>query len=77
MVDYILFWLSKTLAELIVVGSIAIIVIFIIVLFYIPTVIKQWRCKHLQYRETMACDAICRDCNKNLGFIGTIRDKDK
>ena len=34
----------------------------------------QWRCKHDGgVGETMACDAICRQCGKNLGFIGTWR----
>jgi hypothetical protein len=36
--------------------------------------IKQSRCKHEHFRETMSCDAICKDCGKNLGFIGSVRD---
>ena len=37
---------------------------------------KQSRCKHDGgYTETQACDAICRRCGKNLGFIGKLRDK--
>ena len=32
------------------------------------------RCKHEVYYETMACDAICTNCGKNLGFIGTARE---
>ena len=32
------------------------------------------KCKHLRVRETMACDAICLDCDKNLGFIQSWRD---
>jgi hypothetical protein len=39
-----------------------------------PRWIKQQRCQHQHYRETSACDAICNDCGKNLGFIGRIRD---
>lgn len=35
----------------------------------------QWRCKHESYYETMACQAICNHCNKNLGFIGTVREQ--
>lgn len=41
---------------------------------YIPLKIKQMRCKHdAGYSETRACDAICRACGKNLGFIGNLR----
>ena len=37
---------------------------------------KESRCKHDGgYNETQACDAICRQCGKNLGFIGKLRDK--
>ena len=35
--------------------------------------LRQWRCKHDNgVTETMACDAICRKCGKNLGFIGNL-----
>lgn len=38
----------------------------------------QATCKHDQgVGETMACDAICRSCGKNLGFIGAWRDAQK
>lgn len=37
--------------------------------------IKQRRCNHESVRETMACDAICNKCGKNLGFIGSWRKK--
>lgn len=39
-----------------------------------PRFLRQTRCKHIHYRETGSCDAICNDCGKNLGFIGRIRD---
>lgn len=40
--------------------------------------VKQSRCKHdAGVNETQACDAICRKCGKNLGFIGTWREKQK
>lgn len=42
-----------------------------------PRYMRQRRCKHARYRETSSCDAICNDCGKNLGFIGTIRDLKK
>lgn len=33
---------------------------------------QQARCRHDGgYTETSACDAICRKCGKNLGFIGS------
>jgi hypothetical protein len=32
------------------------------------------KCKHLHVRETMACDAVCLGCGKNLGFIQNWRD---
>lgn len=35
--------------------------------------IKQARCKHTYYLETRACDAVCNQCGKNLGFIGTLK----
>lgn len=39
---------------------------------------KQWHCKHDgEVNETSACDAVCRKCGKNLGFIGTWREKNK
>lgn len=34
---------------------------------------KYRKCEHLDYREIMSCDAICKNCGKNLGFIGTVR----
>jgi hypothetical protein len=41
--------------------------------FYVLTSIKQSKCKHERFYETSACDAVCTDCGKNLGFIGNIR----
>lgn len=35
----------------------------------------QRNCKHEFYCETNACEAICRQCGKNLGFIGAWRAK--
>ncbi len=40
------------------------------------TLMRQRRCLHNEgVTETSACDAICRKCRKNLGFIGTWRMK--
>ncbi len=62
---------GEAILFLIVVLAIAIIA----VLISVPRLIRQSRCKHLHYHETSACNAICYDCGKNLGFIGLIRDK--
>jgi hypothetical protein len=36
---------------------------------------KQSRCNHEGgVNETMACAAICKQCGKNLGFIGKWRE---
>ena len=38
---------------------------------YLPIWWRQRHCKHDRaVNETQACEAICRDCGKNLGFIG-------
>lgn len=43
-------------------------------ILWVPYAVKQWRCKHDEgVNETRACDAICRKCGKNLGFIGNWR----
>jgi len=34
---------------------------------------EQKKCPHVKYYETRACDAICSECGKNLGFIGEVR----
>lgn len=45
--------------------------------FWIGSALREWKCKHrIGVRETMACDAICVQCGKNLGFIGTWREKE-
>ena len=57
-------------------GLIALAVFLLIVGFvYAKQAWKQSRCKHDGgVNETMACDAICRQCGKNLGFIGKWRE---
>lgn len=40
--------------------------------------VEQKLCKHDKgVSETRSCDAICRGCGKNLGFIGTWREAQK
>ena len=51
------------------------VVLLVVGLCMIPGVVRQARCEHQRFRETMACDAICNDCGKNLGFIGAVRDQ--
>ena len=53
---------------------IGLIILFVIILFYMFSGIKHYfkykNCKHDKVYETRACDAICINCGKNLGFIG-------
>lgn len=59
-----------------VIGLFLLVIIGLIsLLIMTPRLIRQARCKHLHYHETGSCDAICTDCGKNLGFIGSWRDK--
>lgn len=44
------------------------------VFFAISGGIKQKKCSHEKYHETMACHGKCRDCGKDLGFIGDLRE---
>lgn len=47
-------------------------------LVYLHILWQQWRCKHEHgVNETSACDAICKSCGKNLGFIGAWRERQK
>lgn len=56
-------------------GLIALVVFLLIVGFaYAKQKLEKSRCKHDSgVSETMACDAICKQCGKNLGFIGKWR----
>lgn len=74
MIAAVQFWLAKPLAE----ALAALAIIVIVLLAGLPRMIRQARCRHNgDVAETSACDAICRDCGKNLGFIGTWRAKRK
>ena len=67
-------WFYKPLAEL----SFSLLIFGIFVIFLclkrVPKIIKQRRCSHDSVFENMACNAICRSCRKNLGFIQNWRD---
>lgn len=60
-----------------VIGVVVVAIIVLIVLFVsISEWIRQARCKHDGgVNETQVCEAICRKCGKNMGFIGTWREK--
>jgi hypothetical protein len=53
--------------------------IFMIIAYLVmnlTTYIQQSRCKHDGgVNETRSCDAICKLCGKDLGFIGTEANK--
>lgn len=59
-----------TLGDILAIGALVLCVLVWILAAAFRT-IKQRRCAHDSgVRETAACDAICRRCGKNLGFIG-------
>jgi len=68
--DYLWFWAAKYLVELILcIGAMV-----PILLMAASQARRQSRCRHdTGVNETQACDAICRKCGKNLGFIGAWR----
>lgn len=74
MILFISFWLARALVALIVLLGI----FALAVLINVPNIVRQARCPHDSgVSETNACDAICRKCGKNLGFISAWRAKRK
>lgn len=69
--------LGRILAELAIVAAIMAGFFILALAFIFPSWWKQKNCNHKNFRENSRCDAICNDCNKNLGFIGTWREKIK
>ena len=64
----------------ILIDIISVIALLIMLVIYVPLVysahIRQKKCSHDGgVNETRACDAICKLCGKNLGFIGTEENK--
>jgi hypothetical protein len=57
----------------------------LLVIYCVPFVWTLWLapkvteifCKHEKYYENGQCHGVCRKCGKDLGFIGTLRDRDK
>ena len=77
MADAFWFWIAKSLAEFAI--GIFIIAAFgaLIGLIALPGAIQRMRCKHPRVWESRELRAICRDCTKDLGFVGAWRDKTK
>lgn len=75
MLDHIYFWVSKTVAEFLIALIIVTVVMLLVFLSALPTLIRQWRCKHVKYWENMRCHGICTHCRKDLGFVGTLREQ--
>ena len=69
--DAFQFWLMKPLAEIAIGFVVLVAVLLVYGLASLPGYIKQSRCKHEKVREDGLCNAWCRTCGKNLGFIGT------
>lgn len=48
----------------------------VLIYYSIVEYLRERKCKHDKgVRETQACEALCVVCGKNLGFIGTWREK--
>lgn len=75
MIENFMFWLMKPLAEIAIGIAFALALGLLCALGMLPSVIRRARCQHAKVHENGACDAICRNCGKNLGFIGTWREK--
>lgn len=70
----IFFWLAKPIAEFLFAVGISLLVVVVALLVSLPSIRRQAKCKHDgSVIETSSCDAICNQCGKNLGFIGTWR----
>lgn len=65
-----------TIGDIIFLGVIATIITVALVIG-VRSYIVQRRCKHETYGETAACQAVCHDCGKDLGFIGLVRARDR
>ena len=47
----------------------------LVLLGFLYAFIRQCMCTHPEYFENRSCHAICRRCGKDLGFLGTWREK--
>lgn len=71
--DNFFIWTLNDIIWIVVVSIIIVVTIILSALRWI----KQTKCSHKNVFENGACDAICRDCGKNLGFIGTWKKRQK
>ncbi len=74
MLEYMKIWIARLIVEAGAVILLLLLLAFTMFLIYLPGILKQRRCPHERVNETQACDAICRECGKNLGFIQNWRD---
>ena len=65
-----------TLSELVGAGLVIFCLIMLTLRFLI-THFTQMTCRHAKVTENQACHAICKDCGKDLGFIGKWREERK
>lgn len=61
-----------TLSDILMIFALSLWVLFMFVVFA-PGWWRRIRCKHERFHENSACHAICANCQKDLGFIGTVR----
>lgn len=73
--EYISFWWSKFIVDVSIYTGIFLLIFIYAAIRTVKDLMRQSRCKHERYYETSACDAVCKRCGKNLGFIGTVREK--
>lgn len=70
MIDYILFWLGRILAELALGFVLAAIVLAFFAVLELHKRLVQYHCKHERTYENASFQEVCTKCSKNLGFIG-------
>jgi hypothetical protein len=73
--DAMLARIGWALGEVAMIGAACLAIYILVLLVTLPSRIRRHRCKHMHYFETGKCDAICSNCGKNLGFIGSWRTK--
>ncbi|WP_423197893.1 hypothetical protein DFLDMN_001533 [Cupriavidus sp. H19C3] len=74
MADYLKFWFAKFIVEHGIELLFITICLGIIAVLSAQKWLRQARCKHGgRLYETQACEAICQQCGKNLGFIGALK----
>ena len=72
-----MFWVMKPIAEMVIGLGVVAAMLVVYALFSLPQWLQQRRCKHTKVREDGSCNAWCCACNKNLGFIGAWRERNR